>query len=174
MAGVADDNFLRGVFGQVDANRSGTISAEELQGALTNGNWKPFKLRVVHMMVDMFDQDKNGTINYEEFRQLWQFIQQWSQSFQSLDRDKSGLVNDQELAQALASFGYRFSPTFSGFLVSVYDTEKKGGIEFDQFIHLCVSLHNMTGSFRALDTDQDGMIDISYEAMLSMVVGLKM
>ena len=44
---MPDENWLRSVFSRVDSDRSGQISANELQGALSNGTWKPFNPETV-------------------------------------------------------------------------------------------------------------------------------
>ena len=36
-------------------------------------------------------------------------------------------------------------------------------MKFDDFIQCCVMLRSLTESFQKMDTDRDGMIDISYE-----------
>jgi hypothetical protein len=44
---MPDDQWLRSVFARVDTDRSGSINATELQGALSNGTWKPFNPETV-------------------------------------------------------------------------------------------------------------------------------
>ena len=54
-------------FSAVDQDRSGQIDYKELQRALVNGNWSNFSEEACRMMVDMFDRDKSGQINVQEF-----------------------------------------------------------------------------------------------------------
>lgn len=42
-------------FNRVDKDRSGYISADELQQALSNGTWTPFNPETVRLMIGMFD-----------------------------------------------------------------------------------------------------------------------
>ena len=44
--------------------------------------------------------DYSGTIDFEEFCHLWNYITQWVELFKSLDRDRSGLLERVELQQA--------------------------------------------------------------------------
>ncbi len=55
--------------------------------------------------VGMFDRDQSGTINFQEFGQLWKYIQDWQTTFRSYDRDNSGSIDQLELKTALTSFG---------------------------------------------------------------------
>lgn len=45
---------------RVDRDRSGHISADELQVALSNGTWTPFNKETVRMMIGMFDKQNTG------------------------------------------------------------------------------------------------------------------
>lgn len=55
-----DPNFLWGIFQRVDKDRSGQISVNELQTALSNGTWTPFNPETVRLMIGMFDKDNSG------------------------------------------------------------------------------------------------------------------
>lgn len=58
-------------FSRVDKDRSGFISADELQSALSNGTWTPFNRETVRLMIGMFDKQNTGTINFNDFGALW-------------------------------------------------------------------------------------------------------
>ncbi|KAK9294430.1 hypothetical protein QLX08_010952 [Tetragonisca angustula] len=143
--------FLWDVFQRVDKDRSGAITAEELQQALSNGTWTPFNPETVRLMIGMFDIDKTdpdssgmfdknqkGTVSFEEFGALWKL------SDQIIDT-----------------------------LIRKYDRAGRGTIYFDDFIQCCVVLYTLTSAFRQLDTDLDGVITIHYEQFLGMVFNLK-
>jgi Ca2+-binding EF-hand superfamily protein len=99
-------------FAAVDQDRSGQIDSKELKKALVNGNWSHFSEEACRMMIDMFDKDKSGQINVQEFGALFAYINQWKALFEGIDRDKSGFIEEGEFGQALQQMGYRFSPTF--------------------------------------------------------------
>lgn len=123
-------------------------------------------------MIGMFDRDRSGTINFQEFCHLWRYVTDWLNCFRSFDRDNSGNIDFGELKQALTTFGYRLSDQFYGTLMRRYDREQKGYITFDDFIQLCVQLQTLTGAFRGHDTDMDGWINISYEQFLNLVLSV--
>ncbi|KAI9298979.1 EF-hand [Neoconidiobolus thromboides FSU 785] len=160
-------------FQAVDTDKSGQLTAEELQKALINGDWSPFNIETVRLMVNMFDQDQSGTIGFNEFQGLWQYIEQWKQCFQSFDRDRSGTIDKQELSMALRTFGYNLSERFVGLLIKKFDRKSKGDITFDNFIQVCVTIKMLTDSFRRFDTDSDGVIQIRYEDFLELVITSK-
>ena len=54
---------IRQWFLAVDADRSGQISAMELQRALVNGNMSKFSEETCRMLISMFDNNHSGTID---------------------------------------------------------------------------------------------------------------
>ena len=54
---------IRRWFQAVDADRSGQISATELQRALVNGNMSKFSEETCRMLISMFDNNHSGTID---------------------------------------------------------------------------------------------------------------
>ena len=90
---------------RVDTDRSGTINANELQQALSNGTWTPFNPETIRLMIGMFDRNNNSTIDFDEFASLWKYIDDWQKCFRSFDKDNSGTIDRNELKQALTAFG---------------------------------------------------------------------
>ncbi|VDP21488.1 unnamed protein product [Soboliphyme baturini] len=169
-----DRNWLWGVFQRIDRDRSGKISCDELQSALSNGTWAPFNPETVRLMIGMFDRSGDGMINFEEFYALWNYITEWTNTFRRFDTDSSGNIDKSELLTALSSFGYRLSVPFYDLLIMKFNRSGVGSIYFDDFIQMCIVLQTLTAAFRQKDTDLDGWIRISYEEFLTMVFSLKM
>ncbi|KAL1476629.1 hypothetical protein MTO96_036373 [Rhipicephalus appendiculatus] len=164
----ADVNYLRDIFYKVDKDRSGRVDAVELQQCLSNGTWKPFNPETVRMMMNIFDRSRTGTLSFDDFVSLWNYINDWLRCFQDFDRDRSGSIDRNELRDALRSFGYRLSDEAVGLLLMKYDRERKGSINFDDYILCCVTLQTFTNAFKSYDTDMDGYITISYENFLKL------
>jgi Ca2+-binding EF-hand superfamily protein len=61
----------------VDTDRSGAITAPELERALINGGWTPFDLDTVKLLVTIFDTDRSGTIGFNEVGFLFLCVFQW-------------------------------------------------------------------------------------------------
>jgi len=56
---------------------------------------------MLHYMLclGMFDRDRSGTIDVNEFQLLYNYINQWLATFRTYDRDGSGHIEEHELAQ---------------------------------------------------------------------------
>uniref|UniRef100_UPI00358EB866 programmed cell death protein 6-like isoform X2 n=1 Tax=Myxine glutinosa TaxID=7769 RepID=UPI00358EB866 len=153
-----DQNLLWGLFLKLDKDRSGSLSAVELQQALSNG---------------MFDRERKGTINFQAFVGLWKYITDWQGVFRSFDTDNSGFIDKNEMKGALTCFGYKFSEPFYDVLIWRFDRQNRGQIAFDDFIQCCVTLQTLSNTFQMQDTDRDGWITIAYEQFLSMALSVR-
>ncbi|KAK7613271.1 hypothetical protein JOL62DRAFT_406573 [Phyllosticta paracitricarpa] len=162
-----DRDALWRLFGAVDKNRSGQLSERELGSALVNGDWSAFDSHTVRMMIRMFDTDRSGTINFEEFCGLWAFLAAWRSLFDRFDTDRSGKISYNEFSDALIAFGYRLSPQFVLLLFRTYDRRNENEISFDLFVQACISLKRMTDVFKKYDEDRDGYITLSFEEFLT-------
>ncbi|EGG04495.1 uncharacterized protein MELLADRAFT_117078 [Melampsora larici-populina 98AG31] len=177
------DPQLRTWFSAVDRDRSNSISAIELQQALVNGDWTPFDLDTVKMLMNIFDTDRSGTVGFEEFAGLWKYIKDWQGVFRHFDADRSGTIAGHELRNALDQFGFRLPPHLLQLLERKYvmspakgtgslpsRNNPEGGITFDRFVRCCVVVKALTESFQRADTDKDGWIQLSYEQFLQMAL----
>ena len=166
-----DRDALWPLFLQVDKDRSGQLSEEELRRALVNGDYTAFDIHTVKMMIRMFDTDRSGTINFDEFCGLWGFLASWRGLFDRFDVDRSGNISHREFEDALVAFGYRLSPQFTTLLFNTYARSHSRGrgdegvrervLSFDLFVQACISLKRMTDVFKKFDTDRDGYITLS-------------
>ncbi|XP_015345907.1 programmed cell death protein 6 isoform X1 [Marmota marmota marmota] len=103
-AALPDQSFLWNVFQRVDKDRSGVISDSELQQALSNGTWTPFNPVTVRSIISMFDRENKAGVNFSEFTGVWKYITDWQNVFRTYDRDNSGMIDKNELKQALSGF----------------------------------------------------------------------
>lgn len=157
-------------FNMVDRDRSGKINAQELQSALINGNGEKFTESACKLMIGMFDLDHSGSIDIHEFEKLYQYINQWLAMFRSYDQDRSGNIEESELTLAFTQMGFRFSPEFIQFLVKKSDQQLQKRVSVDQFIVLCVQIQRFTEAFRQRDSQQQGVITISFEDFMSVAL----
>lgn len=122
----------------------------------------------------MFDADKTGTINFDEFCGLWSFLAAWRGLFDRFDEDRSGSISFDEYSKALVAFGYRLG---QGFVRTLYGTYERGGggkMSFDLFVQSCIGLKRMTDVFKKYDEDRDGYITLSFEEFLTGEVPLSL
>ena len=122
------------------------------------------------MMIDMFDRDKNGQINVQEFSSLFSYINQWKGLFESIDRDRSGFIEQAEFSQALQQMGYRFTPTFVQNLLAKYDSRQKK-LTLNNFIVASVNIKRLTDSFRTRDREMRGQATLQYEDFIGLAMG---
>jgi len=167
--GPAVDAQVQQWFNAVDQDRSGRIDAKELQRALVNGNWSHFSEEACRMMIDMFDRTRSGQINVQDFANLFSYINQWKGLFESIDRDRSGYIEQAELTQAFQQMGYRFSPTFVQNLLAKYDRQRR--LTLDNFIVACVNIKRLTDSFRQRDVEMRGQATLAYEDFIGLALG---
>ncbi|POR31980.1 Programmed cell death protein 6 [Tolypocladium paradoxum] len=169
-AGPGSDPTLLPLFRAVDKDGTGQLSERELSAALVNGDWTAFDIQTVRMMIRMFDSDRNGTINFDEFCGLWSFLASWRTLFDRFDVDRSGNISLSEFTDALIAFRYRLSPQFVELLFRTYDKRNEGVMSFDLFVQSCISLKRMTDVFKKYDDDRDGFITLSFEDFLSEIL----
>lgn len=164
---------LNQIFASVDKDRSGMISVNELQSALSNGTWQPFNPETIRLMISMFDKDGNGTINFQEFGALWKYINDWQNTFRYYDRDNSGSIDQNELQTAIASFGFSLSPKFYTLVIRKFDRDGTQRITFDDFIQCLVIIQTLSAAFQRKDTNRNGWIQINYEEFMELVFSTK-
>jgi Ca2+-binding EF-hand superfamily protein len=178
-------------FVSVDTDRSGAISVTELQKALINGDWSPFDLDTVKLLMSIFDTDRSGTIGFNEFAGLWRYVKDWQNVFRHFDKDRSGSIDSEELHAALKQFGYNLSPQLLTEVEKKYDFKGSGvadgpsipsgpggfgrppvpsGITFDRFVRACVVIKQLTEAFQKIDSDRDGWIQINYDQFMHIVL----
>ncbi|KAF9439158.1 hypothetical protein BGZ76_010057 [Entomortierella beljakovae] len=171
----APESSLRTWFDSVDSDRSGQLSTEELQRALINGDWSPFNIETVRLMMNMFDTDNSGLIAFPEFAGLWKYIEDWRSCFRAFDRDNSGNIDFGELKTAMHSFGYNLSDNFLHVIIKKYDKrgkkpEGRGDVSFDNFVQIAVTVKSLTDAFKRIDREGKGYATIGYEQFLELVV----
>ncbi|NP_001280285.1 uncharacterized protein LOC100163108 [Acyrthosiphon pisum] len=172
-SGMPPPAYLMEMFQKLDKDQSGSITANELQTALSNGTWTPFNPETVRLMMNMFDKSNKGTITFEDFGALWKYIVDWQNCFRSFDKDNSGNIDKNELRAALQTFGYNLNDATVTTMLQKFDRIGKGTVLFDDFIQCCIMLNNLTTAFRQFDTDQDGVVTLHYEQFVGVVFSIK-
>ena len=161
----------RAWFEAVDADRSGKINAQELRNALARGQFD-FSIGTADKMIRMYDRDNSGSIQYMEFQQLFQFINQMSAGFKQRDRDGSGSLEGPEVRQALAQSGYQLSePTFQK-MMRHFDREKCGGLKLDDYIEVSVLLGTARNIFAFYDRQRTGQVTFTFDTYISSALSL--
>ncbi|OUM57170.1 hypothetical protein PIROE2DRAFT_17921 [Piromyces sp. E2] len=164
-------------FAAVDRNRSGELDVDELRQALLNSDGSVFEPDTVQLLISMHDKRNRGTVNFEEFTNLYTYIQEWKKCYQAFDRDRSQSIDRNELRNALYNFGYKnISDNILSLLERKYASKKTGQFNFDRFITVSVIVSNLTNSFEAVNKSQknNGIIELNYEKFLEIVISNKL
>ncbi|KAK6167521.1 hypothetical protein SNE40_021525 [Patella caerulea] len=164
------DPQIVGWFQAVDTDRSGKITAIELQQALTNNNWTKFNAETCRLMIGMFDKDMSGTIDMYEFQALYRYIQEWKGVFERFDQNRSGHIDYNELRNAYSTMGYNLSPQFAQMVTYKFDVQGRQALTLDTFIQSCVMLKGLTDAFKQRDPQMQGRIQLNYEDFMTMAV----
>lgn len=165
------------MFNAFDKNKSGYLSEGELAAGLYNDDGTRFARDTTRLMFRMFDLNRSGKINFDEFVELWRYLCEWKGIFQRMDVDESRKVIFSEFRRAVESFGYNLGPNviksmFSAYASSV-DMRNQPAMSFDMFVQAFVRLRNITESFKRFDTDRDGFVTMGFEQYLLEVTYLQ-
>lgn len=129
---------LRAVFESIDTDKSGTITALELQEALSQKGTS-LKQEDVDSLIGLIDVDANGTIEYEEFlaatlsRQQLEKEETLRTAFAHFDTNGDGIISMEELRQALADGVIQVEEEELMKIVSEVDKDGNGEIDYEEF-----------------------------------------
>ncbi|KAG0567382.1 hypothetical protein KC19_7G131200 [Ceratodon purpureus] len=160
------------MFQQADADRSGTIDANELGRVLSQGR-VAFSPRTLRLMLHLFADNKSDTtrIGPVGFAKLWKEIQQWNKKFHEFDRDNSGSIEVAELQAALMSFNFNIPSAVLQMLVAKYDvTGGSRSIGYDNFVECGFIVKGLTEKFKDQDRGFTGNATFDYTTFMLMVI----
>jgi len=143
-----------------------------------NGDWTPFDLDTVKLLMTLFDTDRSGTVTFNEFSGLWKYIKDWQGVFKHFDADRSGYIDGTELQNALRQFGFELSPNILRLVERKYEIEGSiatgrgapEGITFDRFVRCCVVIKQLTETFQRLDAQRSGWVQLNYDQFMQTVL----
>ncbi|XP_010929942.1 calcium-dependent protein kinase 2 [Elaeis guineensis] len=128
---------LKQMFINMDTDKSGTITYEELKAGLARLGSKLSEAEVKQLM-DAADVDGNGTIDYIEFitaTMHWHRLERDEhlyRAFQYFDKDNSGFITRDELESAMKEHGIGDASTIKE-IISEIDTDNDGRINYEEF-----------------------------------------
>ncbi|KAK3008508.1 hypothetical protein RJ639_013216 [Escallonia herrerae] len=129
---------LKQMFNNMDTDRSGTITYDELKTGLSKLGSKLSESEIQQLM-EAADVDKSGTIDYVEFitatmhRHRLDKEENLYKAFQYFDKDGSGFITRDELKQAMTEYGMGDEATIDE-VISDVDTDKDGRIDYEEFV----------------------------------------
>jgi len=169
-------------FSQLDKDRSGSITAKELTDLYVNN--QPLSQDTVKVLVKAFDKDNSGTISFDEYAALNQYVTKLTDAFYQFDTDRSGKLSSEEAVRALQVEDIRVTvPTLERLLnrivppptttttTQVY-TPGKRELTTEQFIRLSGILAEVKSAFWTRDPYRSGKVSFGLEEFVDMYAQL--
>jgi len=161
------DEKLKKWFDMSDVTNTGTLDIYELEVALKNDETSSFSFNACMLMIELFDDNKNGQIDFPEFKELWSYLGEYRRRFNSADTDKSGEIDVTELSAAVElTFGIKLSDKFLKQMLRKINSSDEQRIKLDNFIRIFVFLEKMTTEFNG---HQSGSFEPSNNAILNSI-----
>lgn len=142
--GVVTKSELRSVFGTFDKNKDGYITKQELRESLKNIGISAEEKDVVDM-VENFDSNGDGLIDFDEFCELFESIsdrkegclkdESLQEAFDVFDGNRDGLITVQELGLVLSSLGLAQGKNLEDCkeMIGKVDLDGDGMVNFGEF-----------------------------------------
>ncbi|PIN19727.1 Calmodulin and related proteins (EF-Hand superfamily) [Handroanthus impetiginosus] len=123
------------VFKKFDANGDGKISSTEL-GAILNGLGSTATADEVSRIMSELDTDGDGYVDLSEFKAFHRGggdNKELKEAFDLYDKDKNGKISASELHAVLRSLGEKCSIKDCERMISSFDVDEDGCINFEEF-----------------------------------------
>jgi len=160
---------LQSWFNSVDADKSGTISAQELAAMKYGPSY--LGLPAAKKLIKVFDKHYTGTIDFHEFASLHQFLHKMYTAFYQADAAKTGLLDAREIHSGLQTGGFQLGLQTVQAICSKFDTTGRG-ITFEQFLQVCAHLATVRSIFEWNDQGRTGKVVLTYDQLAHVTVHL--
>ncbi|XP_070772477.1 calpain-2 catalytic subunit-like [Enoplosus armatus] len=168
------DRFKR-LFGQL-AGHDVEISAFELQRILNRVMMKRsdiktsgFSLETCRNMINLLDKDGSGKLGLVEFKILWTKIEKFLDLYKERDVDQSGCMSASEMRMAIEAAGFSLNNPLQQIIVARY-SEPCLTIDFDNFVGSLIRLESLFNTFKMLDKDGSGKIELRFLEWLNLAM----
>lgn len=132
---------LRALFESLDADRSGTVTVEELREGLRKQG-SAVAAAEVEALLKQLDVDSTGTLDWDEFiaatlhQSHLEREENLMRAFQTFDADGSGTISREEIEAALREAGATFAAADLDAIVKEADHDGDGTIDYQEFCAL--------------------------------------
>lgn len=130
--------YLQKLFSEIDSNRDGRITGQELHEALRRGQpTSDFDPYTIQTLIEKYDSDRDNQISFQEFNSLFGHLNAQLNEFYDFDADNSGSIDGRELGNILHRKGYQFSPDLFNYIVyEISRRSGKPGVTFDTYVRV--------------------------------------
>jgi Ca2+-binding EF-hand superfamily protein len=112
------------------------------------------------------DRDGSGTITFDEFERLHDFLTNVQTSFEYFDRDHNGTLSYEEIHLALSHAGYNLDRPALQVVFQRFDPTRNGSLGLTEFLALTLFLRSATATFNAFDPNRTGFISLNFGQFL--------
>lgn len=104
----------------------------------------------MQLLLSQYDKNNDNEISFQEFNNLFMYINEQYNDFLDIDLDFSGFIDGQELASALINKGYVSLSTqfFEDLVKEIKKFTKTNGISFDVFIRIIARMNKLNDQFK--------------------------
>jgi calcium-dependent protein kinase len=137
---------LRETFDDIDADKSGTLSKDELRKVIDLfAKKKAPSTKQFNRIFKAADTNGDGVISFDEFVAAMEQVQLSQEdelrlAFDAFDTDNSNTIEPKEFEQACGKLGIVLSKTDIEVLFDAYDLDTNQKIDFEEFKSLMQSL----------------------------------
>ena len=144
---LTDEQIIefREAFQAFDKDGNGSITTKEL-GTVMRSLGQNLSEAEIKEMIDIVDEDKNGTIDFQEFLHLMarkmKIIgkeEELLDAFNILDRDGSGKISKYELRYIIMSTDSKIKGDDIEDIIKTVGTDEEGKIDLQDFIDILMS-----------------------------------
>jgi len=156
-------------FQAIDKDRSGRISAQEIQSCTFGGI--PLGFDLAQKLVRVFDVRRTGQIDFYEYAAMHKFLALMQQAFFAGDLKRNGRLDAREIHIALGVGHMTISYPAIESLYNFYNKDGYG-CTFQDFLKMCTHIARAKSVFEWEDVGKTGTIAINFEKFLQMTGGL--
>uniref|UniRef100_A0A3B4A1N4 EF-hand domain-containing protein n=1 Tax=Periophthalmus magnuspinnatus TaxID=409849 RepID=A0A3B4A1N4_9GOBI len=128
------DQF-RGLFDKLDQNNDGYISKGELHNEMRKHGILSADGKVQNI-IDSYDQNQDGLLDYKEFLSyMMDREKKWKIHFQDLDRDKCGVIDQEDIISLFKELGVVITKTNAKRIIQMMDKDNSLTVDWSEFLH---------------------------------------
>mmetsp|Transcript_34798 Transcript_34798/g.55961 ORF Transcript_34798/g.55961 Transcript_34798/m.55961 type:complete len:458 (-) Transcript_34798:204-1577(-) len=155
---VLSDEDLKTLFQNFDRNGDGEISKSEFRQGLSLLGLRVEDGDKTWKYVLKNDQDGNGKIKFEEFKNFAVYRNgELQKIFDSMDKDGSGKISEENLLEALKEYGLSATKSKVRKIIKHFDKNGDGEVCFEEFQRITMLFPSMKVA-RILDTATDDFV----------------
>mmetsp|Transcript_64381 Transcript_64381/g.176743 ORF Transcript_64381/g.176743 Transcript_64381/m.176743 type:complete len:196 (-) Transcript_64381:241-828(-) len=145
----AQQPALQQWFAMVDTDRSGAISAQELQRALAQGGLN-YSLKMIASIIRSQVPQGPAQLDFHMFCRVQQMLTRIQQVFSQHDTSRANALDLERVYAALTQLGHTLDKQPGGafyMLCQSFDFDLRGTISLDSFVAMVVTLDNAKSVF---------------------------